>query len=69
MKPWARRLTVAVSWAMMVSALGVAVLAVTAGRPHPKHSMLATGIAAIQLVIIRYVTRPRVKAWFSGVAK
>lgn len=64
MKPWGRRLAVWGSVALLVSTMGSAVLAVMQAHPQPLRSMTATGLAGVYLVVIRYLTRPRVKAWF-----
>lgn len=64
MKPWGRRLAVWGSLALLVGALGSAVLAIMHAPPQPLRSMTATGLAGVYLVVIRYLTRPRVKAWF-----
>ena len=64
MKPWGRRLAVWGSLALLVGALGSAVLAVMQAPPQPLRGLTATGLAGVYLVVIRYLTRPRVKAWF-----
>ena len=64
MKPWARRLAVWSSAAMTLAALLNALMAVIPTPPNPKLALAATGIAGLQLVIIRYLTRPRVRSWF-----
>ncbi len=64
MKPWGRRLAVWGSLALLVGTMGSAVLAVMQAHPQPLRSMTATGLAGVYLVVIRYLTRPRVKAWF-----
>lgn len=66
LRPWARRLAVFVSVLMAISALGTAGLAIAQENPEPMRSLFATGLASIQLVVIRYLTRPHVKAWFAG---
>ena len=65
LKPWARRLTIGASVLMMLCALGVAVTSVLQPKAEPVRSVLATAVASVQLLIIRYVTRPHVKAWFT----
>ena len=64
LRPWARRLTLWASALMMVAALGVAGMVVIQARPDPMRSLLATGMAGLQLVLMRYLTRPHVKQWF-----
>ena len=66
MRPWARVLAVWASLAMMLSALGMAGLALVQATPNPTHSLFATLVASLQLVIIRYLTRPHVKVWFAS---
>ncbi len=69
LRPWARRLAIGLSMVLMASALVLAFLAVIGERPDPHQSLLATGAAAVQLLVIRYLTRPHVRAWFAPVAK
>ena len=64
LKPWARRFAVYASIALAIGGLAVAALAVLGAPPDPARSLCGTGFASAQLVIIRYLTRPRVKAWF-----
>ncbi len=64
MKPWGRRLAVWTSALLMASALCAAWFAVARPAPQPRWSFVATGLAAVQMVVIRYLTRPRVKRWF-----
>ena len=64
LKPWARRLAVWTSVLMMLGAMGVAGIALAKASPQPMRSLMATGMAGVQLVAIRYLTRPHVKAWF-----
>ena len=63
MKPWARRLAVWSSVLMMGAALVGAWMAAT--QAQARAGLIATGVATMQLVAIRYLTRPRVKAWFA----
>ena len=65
LKPWARRLAVWVSGALMVSALGAGILAITQVPPQPTRSLAATVMACVQVVVMRYLTRPHVRAWFA----
>lgn len=69
LKAWARQVAVWASLVMMFTALGVAYLVIATPNPQPARSLLATGMAGIHLVVIRYLTRPHVKGWFSPVAK
>ncbi len=66
LKPWARKLAIWSSGLILVGALANAGLAIAQAAPQPMRSVLATGIASIQLVVIRYLTRPHVKAWFKS---
>ena len=66
MKPWARMLAVIASTVMTVGALGMAVIVVLPAQPHGAQSLLATLMAGGHLVIIRYLTRPHVRAWFEA---
>jgi hypothetical protein len=64
LKPWARRLAIWSSVFMMVGALGVAGMAIAQANPEPVRSLIATAWASVQVVVIRYLSRPHVKAWF-----
>jgi hypothetical protein len=64
LQPWARRLAVWTSVLLMVSGLALAVMAAILVPPSGRQSLMGTGLASVQLFIIRYLTRPRVKAWF-----
>jgi len=64
LKPWARRLAIWTSGLMMLGSLGVAGVAIVQTPPAPMRSLLATGMAGVQLLVIRYLTRPHVKHWF-----
>lgn len=64
LKPWARTAAVWLSVLLVAGSLGSAWLAIASARPNPTHSMTATLIAGAHLVVIRYLTRPRVKQWF-----
>jgi len=64
LRPWARRLAVWSSLVMMLGALGAALFTILQPTPHPRHSLVATGMASLYLVVSRYLSRPRVKAWF-----
>ena len=65
MRPWGRRLTVWTSMLLMGSSLCAAWYAVTQPVPQPRWSFAATGLASLQFVVMRYLTRPKVKHWFS----
>ena len=67
MKPWSRRLALWTSTALLVSALVTAVWAIFQPSPQPSRSLIATGMASAYLVVVRYLTRPCVRAWFSEV--
>ena len=62
LKPWARWLAVLGSWVFVFITLSIGGLLARAS--HPVAALLATGGAAIHLVIIRYLSRPSVKAYF-----
>ena len=62
MKPWARRAAVWSSVLMMGGALVSAWIA--AVHAQARLGFISTGVATIQLVAVRYLTRPHVKAWF-----
>ena len=64
LKPWARKLAIWSSGFILLGALANAGLAIAQATPQPMRSLWATGIASIQLVVMRYLTRPHVKAWF-----
>lgn len=64
MKPWSRKLAVWVSTALLLSSLATAVWSIFQSPPQPSRSMIATGLASVYLVAIRYLTRPKVKVWF-----
>jgi len=63
MRPWARKLAIWVSIFMLASSLAAAWIA-AARTWEPGWSLAATGVAGLQCLIIRYLTRPRVKTWF-----
>ena len=63
LKAWARRLAIVASVLLMLSMLGVAVRVVMAGRPLI--GLVATVGAAVHVIIIRYLQRPAVKAYFA----
>lgn len=64
MRPWARRLAIWASALWMVGALGSAWMAIMQSPPQPRASLLATGVASVQVLIMRYLTRPHVRRWF-----
>ena len=64
LKPWARTLALWVSVGLTLGALGAGVLAIVQAPPQPMRSLAATIMACVQLVILRYLTRPHVRAWF-----
>lgn len=62
LKPWARRLAVYVSWLLVVTTLAIAGVLVAGGRPL---GVLWTTVASgMQVLVIRYLRRPTVRAWF-----
>ena len=64
LKPWARALAVWSSVVMTLAALLSALMAVIVTPADPHLALLATGMAGVQLVVVRYLTRPRVRGWF-----
>ena len=62
LKSWARHLAIFGSTVMAVLVLAVAGLLVMSGRPLG--GLVATLAAGIHVLIIRYLRRPAVKAWF-----
>ena len=62
MKSWARRVAVWSSVLMMGGALVSAWIA--AVHAQARLGFISTGVATVQLVAIRYLTRPRVREWF-----
>ena len=64
LRPWARGVAIAGSALMALITLAVAGLLVRAGRPVG--GLVATLAASVHLVIIRYLRRPSVKAYFSS---
>ena len=65
LRAWARVLAVWSSVLMVIGTLGGAALAIAQHHPDPARSLVMTVMASAHLLIIRYLTRPRVKAWFS----
>ncbi len=63
LKSWARRLAIAGSVALLVTTLAVAGALVASGRPGL--GLAATLGAGVHVLIIRYLQRPSVKAWFT----
>jgi len=62
LKSWARRLAIGGSVLLVVVTLSVAGLLVVAGRPLA--GLAAAISASVHVVVIRYLNRPQVKAWF-----
>ncbi len=69
LKPWARTLAVWASVVLMVSALGAALLVILRAHPEPRASLTATGMATVHLIVLRYLTRPHVRAWFGSASR
>ncbi len=63
LRPWGRVLAITGLVLIAVVALTYAGLFVMAGRPLA--GLAATGLAGVQVVVIRYVRRPMVKALFT----
>lgn len=66
LKPWARTLAIWSSTFTLVGSLSAALMAVLQPTPSPMRSLTATGLAGVYLLVLRYLTRPHVKAWFHG---
>lgn len=62
LRAWARTLAITASTAMMGMTLAVAGLFVMRGRPLA--GLLATLGAGVHVLVIRYLRRPSVRAWF-----
>ena len=62
LKPWARQLAVYVSTLLLVTTLAIAAMLAAKGRPLG--ALLTTLAAGLQAVVIRYLRRPAVTAWF-----
>ncbi len=65
LRPWARRMAVGVSWFLMLATLGSALVAVLHVPPQPRAAVWGTMIAALQVLAVRYLTRPHVRRWFA----
>ena len=63
-KPWARRLAVWGAVLMLVSTLGLAAAIVASGRPGL--GLAAAAGAGVHVLVIRYLGRPAVRAYFTG---
>jgi hypothetical protein len=62
LKPWARTLAIVGSWSLALITLAYACLLTAAGRPG---LALAGGfLAGMHFIVIRYLKRPAVKAYF-----
>ena len=64
LKSWGRVLTIVASVGMAVTSLAIAALLVRASRPVA--ALLSTLVAGGHMLVIRYLQRPAVKAYFSG---
>ena len=64
LKPWARRLAIVGAIGLGIITLGFALLIAGAGRPGL--GFVGALMAGIQLVVIRYLRRPDVKAYFGA---
>ncbi len=64
LKPWARWLAVLGSWVFVLITLSIAGLLARAS--HPVAALGSTVGAAIHLMILRYLGRPAVKAYFQA---
>ncbi|MBI3088058.1 MAG: hypothetical protein HYY91_04150 [Candidatus Omnitrophica bacterium] len=65
LKPWARTLAIWSAAFTLVGSLSAALLAVLRPHPEPMRSVTATAMAGVYLLVLRYLTRPHVKAWFT----
>ena len=63
LKPWARRLALIGSAGLGLITLAVALLVAGAGRPGL--GMLGALLAGTHVIVIRYLRRPTVKAYFN----
>ena len=66
LKPWARMAAIGGSLLMTVGAILGALRAVAQVPPSMSQSLTAMAVASVNLVVIRYLTRPHVKAWFGS---
>ncbi len=64
LKDWGRRLGVWLAMALTVSTLLGGLAAFAGAPPQPMKCLAATGLSAVYMTVARYLTRPRVKAWF-----
>lgn len=62
LKSWGRRCAIGASGLLMLSTLAVAGRIIMGG--HPLAGLLATMGAAIHVIVIRYLQRPAIKAYF-----
>ena len=67
LKPWARSLAIAGSWALALMTLAYAGLLAAAGRPGL--ALAGALLAGTHFIIIRYLQRASVREYFQGVAK
>ena len=64
LKPWGRRLAIWTSALLLLVTLAIAGLCVRSG--HPVGGLLAAFIAGTHVLVIRYLQRPIVKAYFES---
>ena len=62
LKPWGRKLAIWTSLLLIVTTLAVAALLIAAKQPG--WGLVVTLSTACHYLMIRYLQRPRVKAWF-----
>ncbi len=62
LKPWARVIAIWASVGLMLATLSVAALLVASGRPLG--ALVATCGAGVHILVIRYLRRPVVRAYF-----
>lgn len=63
LKPWARRLAVIASMVMMMSTVALAALLIA--HRQPGFALAATLSVVVYGIIIRYLQRPNIKAYFT----
>jgi hypothetical protein len=63
LKPWSRKMAIAGSIGLGIVTLGFALL--IAGSGHPGLGMAGALLSGLHLIVIRYLRRPVVKAYFN----
>lgn len=65
MRLWGRRLAIYTSWLLIISTLAASAVFVAAARPAV--GLVITFSSALHYLMIRYLKRPTVVAWFNSV--